>query len=43
MTKNTTQIGRELSEHLNPGMEDALNERYGHLLPGMAEGAVDFA
>jgi hypothetical protein len=25
MTKNTTQIGRELSERLNPGMEDALN------------------
>ena len=23
-------------------MEDALNARYGHLLPGMAEGVVDF-
>lgn len=43
MTKTTTQIGRELSEQLNPGMEDALNARYGHLLPGMAEGVVDFA
>lgn len=40
---NTTDIGRKLSEHLNPGMEDALNARYGHLLPGMAEGVVDFA
>ncbi|MCL4107685.1 UNVERIFIED_CONTAM: hypothetical protein GTU68_022146 [Idotea baltica] len=36
-------MGRELSESLNPGMEDTLNARYGHLLPGMAEGAVDFA
>ena len=43
LSKNTTDIGRELSEHLNPGMEDALNARYGHLLPGMAEGVVDFA
>lgn len=43
MTENTTQIGRDLSERLNPGMEDALNARYGHLLPGMAEGVVDFA
>ncbi|AEI95898.1 hypothetical protein RLO149_c039970 [Roseobacter litoralis Och 149] len=43
LTKNTTDIGRKLSEHLNPGMEDALNARYGHLLPGMAEGVVDFA
>ena len=34
MTKKTTQTGRELSELLNPGMEDALNARYGHLLPG---------
>jgi 4-carboxymuconolactone decarboxylase len=24
-------------------MEDALKARYGHLLPGMAEGVVDFA
>ena len=28
MTENTTQTGRELSERLNPGMEDALNARY---------------
>jgi len=43
MSRSTTEIGKELSETLNPGMEDALNARYGHLLPGMAEGVVDFA
>jgi 4-carboxymuconolactone decarboxylase len=43
MMNDTTLTGRELSERLNPGMEDALNARYGHLLPGMAEGVVDFA
>ena len=43
MSQNTTEIGRELSEHLNPGMEATLEARYGHLLPGMAEGVVDFA
>ncbi|SFI36522.1 carboxymuconolactone decarboxylase family protein [Jannaschia pohangensis] len=35
--------GKALSEELNPGMEAALDARYGHLLPGMAEGVVDFA
>lgn len=43
MMNDTTLTGRELSERLNPGMEDALNARYGYLLPGMAEGVVDFA
>ncbi|MGB0960674.1 MAG: carboxymuconolactone decarboxylase family protein [Halocynthiibacter sp.] len=43
MTQDTTKIGRDLSEVLNPGMEDALKARYGHLLPDMAEGVVDFA
>lgn len=43
MNKTTTEIGKALSEELNPGMEEALNARYGHLLPGMAEGVVDFA
>ena len=43
MSSSTLEIGRELSEHLNPGMEDALEARYGHLLPGMAQGIVDFA
>ena len=40
---DTTETGRALSEDLNPGMEAALEERYGHLVPGLAEGVVDFA
>ena len=40
---DTTAKGRALSEALNPGMEAALEARYGHLVPGMAEGVVDFA
>lgn len=40
---NTTETGRQLSERLNPGMEDALENRYGHLVPGLAESVVDFA
>ncbi|PID37509.1 MAG: hypothetical protein CR993_00040 [Rhodobacterales bacterium] len=43
MAENSTETGRRLSERLNPGMEAALEARYGHLLPGMAEGVVDFA
>lgn len=43
MTQDITDTGRALSEQLNPGMEAALDARYGHLLPGMAEGVVDFA
>ena len=37
------QQGRDLVEQLNPGMEEALDARYGHLVPGMAEAVVDFA
>ena len=40
---DTTQTGRTLAESLNPGMEATLEARYGHLVPGMAEGAIDFA
>jgi 4-carboxymuconolactone decarboxylase len=40
---DTTEVRRALSESLNPGMEAALEARYGHLLPDMAEGVVDFA
>ena len=40
---DTTETGRALSEELNPGMEAAPEARYGHLVPGMAEGVVDFA
>lgn len=43
LTTSTTDIGCELSETLNPGMEQALDARYGELLPGMAEAVVDFA
>lgn len=43
MASDTTEIGRALSEELNPGMEQALENRYGHLLPGLAESVVDFA
>jgi len=37
-----TDIGRKLSEELNPGMEAALKARYEHLVPGLAEDVVDF-
>ena len=37
------EAGRRLVERLNPGMEAALEARYGHLVPGLAEGVVDFA
>lgn len=40
---DTTESGRALSEELNPGMEAALEARYGHLVPGLAESVVDFA
>ncbi|MEM9812723.1 MAG: carboxymuconolactone decarboxylase family protein [Pseudomonadota bacterium] len=40
---STTDTGRALAERMNPGMEAALDARYGHLLPGMAEAVVDFA
>ncbi|MEM9049743.1 MAG: carboxymuconolactone decarboxylase family protein [Pseudomonadota bacterium] len=40
---DSLETGRTLSEALNPGMEAALEARYGHLLPGMAESVVDFA
>lgn len=43
MKVTATEIGRALSEKLNPGMEATLEARYGHLLPGMAESVVDFA
>ncbi|MEM9144852.1 MAG: carboxymuconolactone decarboxylase family protein [Pseudomonadota bacterium] len=40
---DTLARGRALVAELNPGMEAALEARYGALLPGMAESAVDFA
>ncbi|MEP3345486.1 MAG: carboxymuconolactone decarboxylase family protein [Litoreibacter sp.] len=35
--------GKELSEQVNPGMEDALRARYDALVPGLAETVVDVA
>lgn len=32
-----------LAEKLNPGVRDVLEERYGHLLPGMADTIIDMA
>lgn len=43
MSDDTYKTGKDLSESLNPGMEDALRQRYGDLVPGMAESVVDFA
>jgi 4-carboxymuconolactone decarboxylase len=40
---DTTSLGRDISEEMNPGMEAALRERYGPLVPGLAEDVVDFA
>ena len=40
---DTYTRGRDLSETLNPGMEQALEEKYGALLPGMPQSVVDFA
>ena len=40
---DTLESGRKLVEQLNPGMEEALSRRYGHLVPGLSESVVDFA
>ncbi|MEM6439377.1 MAG: carboxymuconolactone decarboxylase family protein [Pseudomonadota bacterium] len=39
----TTDDARAMAERLNPGVEPALEARYGHLVPGLAETVVDFA
>ncbi len=36
-------IGKELSERVNPGMEEALRRRYDDLVPGLARSVVDFS
>lgn len=41
--RSPTEIGRALSEQLNPGMEATLEGRYGHLVPGIGEAVADFA
>ena len=43
MTDVTLARGRALVAEVNPGKEEALDARYGHLLPDMAQGVVDFA
>ncbi len=43
MSADTYEIGKRLSEELNPGMEEALKARYGEIVPGLAESVVDFA
>lgn len=35
--------GKALSEQLNPGMEAALEARYGAIVPGLARSVVDFS
>lgn len=37
------EIGKALADQMNPGMEGTLQARYGHLVPGLAEGVVDWA
>lgn len=43
LTDDSYAAGKALSEELNPGMEDALEARYGHIVPGMSRSVVDFA
>ena len=43
MSISPLETGRRLVDMVNPGMEAVLEERYGHLLPGMAESVVEFA
>lgn len=35
--------GAKLADELNPGVRDVLEDRYGHLLPGMADTIIDMA
>lgn len=43
MTDDTYEKGREIAEALNPGMEEALIQRYDELVPGLSQSVVDFA
>ncbi|MCP1200402.1 carboxymuconolactone decarboxylase family protein [Notoacmeibacter sp. MSK16QG-6] len=43
MSDDSYERGKALSESLNPGMEDALRERYEEIVPGLARSVVDFA
>lgn len=39
----TQSDGARLADRLNPGVRDVLEERYGHLLPDMADTVIDMA
>ena len=43
MSDETYKLGQTLSERFNPGMEAALEKRYGDLVPGLSKSVVDFA
>ncbi|MDJ0612306.1 MAG: carboxymuconolactone decarboxylase family protein [Rhizobiaceae bacterium] len=43
MSNDTYEQGKLLSEELNPGMEAALEKRYGKIVPGLSRSIVDFA
>lgn len=39
----SNEDGAKLAEALNPGVRDVLEDRYGDLLPGMADTIIDMA
>ena len=41
--KSAYELGKALSEQVNPGMEDALRERYDALVPGLSKTVVEVA
>jgi 4-carboxymuconolactone decarboxylase len=43
LTKTSQERGPEMVQQLNPNMELALDARYGHLLPGMAQTVAGYA
>ncbi|MEM0899182.1 MAG: carboxymuconolactone decarboxylase family protein [Pseudomonadota bacterium] len=43
MSRDSYEIGKSIVDDLNPGMEEVLEKRYGHIVPGMARSVVDFA
>ncbi len=43
MSDDNLATGRQLVDELNPGMEQALEDRYGKWVPGIGQSVVDFA
>ncbi|EDZ45099.1 carboxymuconolactone decarboxylase [Rhodobacterales bacterium Y4I] len=39
----TGKTGADLARELNPGLKEILEDRYGHLLPGMPDTIIDMA